>query len=99
MQPITCKQLYVLRRFFDLLRCFADVRERNLGNGNVVKNARQIENTRAQRNRDGGCSRASRGEAEAVSISRSGRQIRSFTYQFAKREIRDKHGPSPPRAD
>jgi len=28
-----------------------------------------------------------------------GRQIRSFTYQFAKREIRDKHGPSSPRAD
>jgi len=71
-----------------------------VGNDNVVKKKERAEKVLAF----GGAGMEG-APARAVAKRRSfrdlevGRQIRSFTYHFAKREIRDKRGPFSPRAD
>jgi len=78
----------------------SEVRKREMGNDNVVKKKERAGKVPAF----GGAGMEG-APARAVAKRRPlrdpevGRQIRSFTYHFATREIRDKHGPFSPRVD
>jgi len=89
--PVYCDVIFLLS---------SGVLRRMKGSENVVKNTSTEKNTRGRRNRDGGCSARATAKRRPYRDHEIGRQIRSLTYQFTKRQNNAtdacliRHGPT-----